>query len=88
MYSKTKAVGFYYPSGIELLISNDGQNFQSLQKVSLSEIKGVKGNVVVNFKSQNVQYIKIVAVNKGKITEGNPGEGADAWLFVDEISIE
>ena len=78
----------YYPNGIELLISNDGQNFQNLQKITLSEIRGVKGNVIVNFKSQNVQYIKIVAANKGKISEGNPGAGADAWLFVDEISIE
>ncbi|QBZ97524.1 glycoside hydrolase family 20 protein [Flavobacterium sangjuense] len=78
----------YYPKGIEILVSNDGQNFQSLKQISLTEIKAVKGEVVVNLKTQNAQYVKVVASNLGKISEGNPGAGADAWLFVDEIGVE
>ncbi|MEK8179431.1 family 20 glycosylhydrolase [Flavobacterium buctense] len=78
----------YYPKEIAILVSNDGQNFQSIHQLSLAEIKEVKGTVAVNFKSQNAQYIKVIATNLGKISEGNPGAGSDAWLFVDEIGIE
>ncbi|WP_284652842.1 glycoside hydrolase family 20 protein [Flavobacterium terrisoli] len=78
----------YYPKGIEVLISNDDQNFQSIKQLTPAEIKAVKGEVVVNFKSQNARYIKIIAANLGKIPAGNPGEGAEAWLFVDEIGVE
>ena len=32
--------------------------------------------------------VKVVAGNYGKIPAGMPGAGENAWLFVDEISIE
>ena len=78
----------YYPIKIEILLSNDGQNFESVQQLSLAEIQDVKGEVVVEVKSKNAQFIKVIATNIGKISEGNPGVGSDAWLFVDEISVE
>lgn len=78
----------YYPKKIEVLISNDGQNFESVQELSLTEIQDVKGKVVLDVKSKKAQYIKVIATNIGKIVDGNPGAGADAWLFVDEIGIE
>jgi hexosaminidase len=78
----------YYPTGIEVLISNDGQNFQSIKHVSLAEIQEDKGNVIVEIEPQNAQYIKVIANNMGTITEGNPGAGSAAWLFVDEIGVE
>ena len=78
----------YYPKKIEVLISNDGQNFESVQELSLTEIQNVKGEVVINVKSKKAQYIKVIATNLGKISDGNPGAGSDAWLFVDEISVD
>jgi len=78
----------YYPKSIEVLISNDGQNFESVSQLNLSQIKEVKGEVVIEVGSRKVQFIKVIATNLGKITDGNPGAGSDAWLFVDEIGIE
>jgi len=85
---ESQASWIYYPKGIEILVSKDGQNFQSIKQITATEIKTAKGEVVFNFKSQKVQYIKVIATNLGKISEGNPGAGADAWLFVDEIGVE
>lgn len=78
----------YYPKNIEVLISNDGQNFESVSNLNSSEIKNVKGEVVLKVKSKTAQFIKVIATNLGKISDGNPGAGSDAWLFVDEIGVE
>lgn len=78
----------YYPKTIEFLISNDGQNFKSIKQISLDKIKDVNGTVKINFESQSVQFVKVIVTNLGKIPEGMPGSGSDAWLFVDEISVE
>ena len=34
-----------------------------------------------------MRYVKIIAESAGKIPDGKPGAGHDAWLFVDEIGI-
>ncbi len=78
----------HYPKKIEILVSNDGVNFQSLKQVSLDEIKVMKGEIKVNFEIQKAQYIKVFAQNKGKIQDGLAGAGSESWLFVDEIGIE
>lgn len=78
----------YFPKNIEVLISNDGQNFESVAQLNSSEIKDLKGEVVLEVKSKKAQFIKVIATNLGKISDGNPGAGSDAWLFVDEIGVE
>jgi len=78
----------YYPKNIEVLISNDGQNFESVSQLNQSEIQDVKGEVVLEVESRKAQFVKIIATNLGKISDGNPGAGSYAWLFVDEIGIE
>lgn len=78
----------YFPQKIEVLLSNDGQNFQSAQQLLSTEIKEVKGEVVLEINGQKARYIKVIATNLGKISEGYPGAGAEAWLFVDEIGVE
>lgn len=78
----------YYPKNIEILFSNDGQNFKSVKQISLDKIKEMEGEIILEFDSQKVQFVKIIATNFGKIPEGLPGAGANAWLFVDEVGIE
>lgn len=78
----------YYPKEIEILVSNDNQQFKSIQHISLDEIKKSNGQVAVDFQSQKAQFVKIIAINNGKIADGNQGAGSDAWLFVDEIGVE
>jgi hexosaminidase len=77
----------YLPKEIEILVSDDGLNFQSVSKIDWSVINTFERNVTINFDKIKTRYVKIVAKNFGKIPAGKPGEGTDAWLFVDEISI-
>ncbi|WP_313807574.1 family 20 glycosylhydrolase [Flavobacterium sp.] len=78
----------YYPKAIEVLVSVDGKNFNSVKKVTTSEIGKMKGIVSVTIGKQKATHIKVVAVNAGKIPDGKPGAGAESWLFVDEIMVE
>jgi len=78
----------YYPKKIEVLISNDGQNFESVAQLNATEIKDVKGEVVLEILSKKGQFIKVIATNIGKIPDGLAGAGSDTWLFVDEIGVE
>lgn len=41
--------------------------------------------VGVNFKPQQVSYLKIVAKNLKKLPDWHPGKGEPAWIFVDEV---
>jgi hexosaminidase len=78
----------YFPKKVEFFVSNDGINFESLKQFSLEEITKVKGEVVVTNLSNKAKYVKVFATNLGKIPDGNPGAGSNAWLFVDEIGVE
>jgi hexosaminidase len=82
-----EASWIYFPKGIEVLGSKDGQNFNLIQQLSMLDIQNQKGEINVNFTPQSFRFIKVIATNIGKIPEGNPGSGNDAWLFVDEIGV-
>ena len=87
-FLESKGSWIYYPKKIEVFISNDGNNFESVSELKASEIQDVKGEVVLEVKSIKAKFVKVIATNFGKITDGNPGAGSEAWLFVDEIGIE
>jgi len=78
----------YLPRDIEVKISDDGINFTTLRKISREEIKRSNEEIKLDVGEQTSRYIKVVATNAGKIPDGKQGSGNDAWLFVDEISIE
>ncbi|WP_298394378.1 family 20 glycosylhydrolase [Flavobacterium sp.] len=78
----------YFPKNIEFLLSNDGVNFKSVQSISAKEILEKKGEISIELKSEKAKFIKVIASNLGKIPEGNPGAGSNAWLFIDEIGVE
>lgn len=80
-----EASWIYYPSQIEVFLSQDGQSFTSVGKASIDQIEAQKGNVHIEFPTTTALYIKVVATNIGLIKDGNPGAGSPAWLFVDEI---
>ena len=48
----------YFPKNIEVLISNDGQNFESVAQLNSSEIKDVKGEVVLEVKVKESSIYK------------------------------
>jgi len=78
----------YFPKSIEVLVSNDGENFKKIALVSSKEIIDNNGEIKFEFKSTKTKFIKVIASNFGKIQDGNPGAGSNAWLFIDEIGVE
>ena len=78
----------YYPKNIEILVSKNGKKFKSVKEISTAEISKMDGTVSIDFKKQKAKFIKVIALNAGKIPEGKVGAGSDAWLFVDEIMVE
>ncbi|MBI5404082.1 MAG: family 20 glycosylhydrolase [Ignavibacteriae bacterium] len=78
----------YLPKEIEVFVSTDGIKFESVKKVEWNYINKYERSVELTFDKVKTKYVKVIARNFGKIPAGNPGEGTDAWLFVDEISIE
>ncbi len=78
----------YTPSAFEVLISDDGKKFKSVGKLNVATGKTLRNETVLSFKKVKTRYVRIVALNYGKIPEGNPGAGSMPWLFVDEITIE
>ncbi len=78
----------YYPKSIAVLTSADGQNYKPAAIVSGEEIKAANGKINVSVDALKTQFVKVIAYNNGKIAEGFPGAGAEAWLFVDEIGVE
>ena len=85
---KSTGSWIYYPKEIEFLASEDGLKFISIKNFSYTEIEKLNGTIEGMFKNVKAKYIKIIAKNLGIIPDGNPGAGANAWLFIDEISIE
>ncbi len=84
---ESKGSWIYYPKQIEVFFSDDGKDFESIAILTLEDIKALNGNVHVSFLTQGTRFVKVIATNMGKIPEGNPGAGSDAWLFVDEIRV-
>lgn len=78
----------YYPKNVEVLVSDNGKDFESVQKVSFAEIHDSKGIIVLTFNEQKARFIQVIARNFGKIPDEKGGAETDAWLFVDEIGVE
>lgn len=78
----------YFPKNVEVLVSENGLDFKSVKQISSSEIIETKGVIIINFNKVKAKFIKVIAQNAGKISEGKVGSGGDAWLFADEIMVE
>jgi hexosaminidase len=78
----------YYPRNVEVLVSRDGESFDLAAKSP--EPLSLSPGIDLEFRLGGItaRYVKVVARNAGKIAEGLPGSGNDAWLFVDELIVE
>jgi len=85
---KDQGSWIHYPKQVEVWVSKDGVKYQRIAIKSTKSIHEAAGKLHFNLGEQLCRYVKVIAVNAGKIPEGNPGAGSDAWLFVDEIWIE
>lgn len=84
-------VGIYLPARIEVALSPDGQQFQSVAEmqspISPQEPGPLVHVVRAEVKPQLARYVRVRAVNVGLIPPAQPASGRKAWLFVDEILV-
>ena len=82
----------WMPRRMEIEFSLNGKTFSPAQSVE-NEVSEKQEGVVIRelvktFTAQNARYVRIRAVNFGKIPAWHPGSGGDAWIFADEIIVE
>lgn len=82
----------YFPEKIEFSFSKDKKNFNNIIQLNTQKEQSdfIESIQFFQNKIQNIsaQYIKVSIKRKDKIPQGKPGEGKNAWLFVDEIVVE
>jgi hypothetical protein len=82
----------WLPSRFDVELSLDGKTFDRAFSIANDVSEKREGVVTKEFvKSippESARYVRIRAVNFGKIPAWHPGSGGDAWIFVDEIIVE
>jgi len=85
-----KGSWIYAPSGMQVWLSDDAENFRELPLNSSNLLftrSDPNGMIKALVPEKKARYVKIRLANAGTIPEGNPGAGNKAWLFTDEIEI-
>ena len=81
-----------FPKKVEFEISTDGEKYSKAatieNKIPDNDLKVQTKDFVQTISKQKVRYVKIKAVNYGKLPKWHAGAGGDTWIFVDEIMIE
>lgn len=81
-----------FPSEIIVEVSADGKKFEQISNMLISEKEKTEKisieNFTLHFKKQKARFVKIKALNFGKLPAGHESAGEPAWLFVDEIQIK
>jgi len=78
--------GIYYPTEIEVFISEDGKNYKLAGNVERAYAKNAGSELKdfnINFSEQKTRFVKVVATSLKKTPTGG-----DVWLFIDEILID
>lgn len=86
-----KSSWIWAPERAEVQGSTDGVNYAPLGTSYDFQPAGFgvqKGKLVMAFGDTYARYLKVKVYNAGKIPDGNPGSGKNAWLFVDEIAVD
>ena len=81
-----QGAGIYFPTRVTVFISNDGQKFREVGSIKKDYAKNAASTLKdfkVEFKVQNVRYVKVIVTNLKRTPAGG-----DVWLFVDEILID
>jgi len=82
----------WMPRRVEIELSIDGRTFSPAISIANEVSEKQEGVVTKDFVKtiapQMARYVRLRAVNFGKIPAWHPGSGGDTWIFVDEIMIE
>lgn len=80
----------WLPEKAEIYFSKNGKKWKSDSRIVKAE-EGYrwkdKRRFTASFKTKKTRYVKIYLKNARKINVGNPGEGSESWIFLDEIEI-
>ena len=82
----------WMPRRVEVELSTDGRTFGPAVSM-VNDVPAKRGGVVTkdfvqSITPQQARYVRVRAINFGKIPQWHPGSGGDAWIFVDEILIQ
>lgn len=80
-----------YPEWVEILVSDDGERFVSIRKITNEVSQKKMGAMVQRFAfdvDKEVRFIKMIAKNPGVLPEWHLGAGGKPWIFTDEMEIE
>lgn len=83
-----------FPVKVEFEISSDGSNYKNVltvaNTISAEDYKVQVNDFSGNINPQQARYVKVKAVNMGKLPPWHDGHEYDgeAWIFVDEVLIE
>ena len=86
----------FFPTRVVVEISNDNTNWRPFGSVDNKEFavtherQGLSTvhNFAVNGTSTIARYVRIKAINYGKLPKWHVSAGEQAWLFVDEIEVK
>ncbi|HEU4932550.1 MAG TPA: GH92 family glycosyl hydrolase [Pyrinomonadaceae bacterium] len=82
----------WMPGRLDVELSIDGKTFGPAISIGNDVAEKREGAITREFvksiSPKSARYIRIRAVNFGKIPAWHPGSGGDAWIFVDEIIVE
>jgi hexosaminidase len=79
----------YMPQWVSISVSDNGVDFKEVaRQVDLQTNKDGSHTLKMGLGHITARYVKVVAKCDGLIPKGSPGEGNQAWLFVDEVKVE
>jgi len=84
-------VGIFLPKCVEFAVSDDGENFRTVATVKPKIRPREPGPLTDTLTATNLKtrarYVRVRAINLGRIPEWHQAGGKGAWLFVDEIMV-
>ena len=93
-YLQDQRSWIFYPTQVEVWVSEDGKLFKSIGVQKIEATKRDEATLVktITFRqpATPARFIKLVATNLGPVPEwhlGHPHDGK-AWIFIDEISVK
>jgi hypothetical protein len=82
----------FLPEKVEFLISDNDEDYKSVAVLEPTIPDQTPEAVIGEFSKDGLtikgRYIKVKGINRKVCPKWHVGDGAKAWLFIDEISIE
>lgn len=86
-----RRLGIFLPMEIRIAVSDDGEAFREVALVKAKARPEQEGawceTLTATGLEVRTRFLRVRAVNPGKIPAPHPAAGVDAWLFADEIMV-